>query len=182
MVGATELVMSPKTCRRVTKSPPRTRKKGSGSTAHQHQHTGLLAGLREEIDYRTRSCAIDGLRDFVRRLTDETGSPLAIRAFRMKSLGNYAINSSAAKLKPQGIFDVSLLPIVREPNLKFNLGLLTHRSRTLMGTQASARNLAPPSRCSTQCSPKTSGRLKQILASVARDACLSNPSQISPGK
>jgi membrane-associated protease RseP (regulator of RpoE activity) len=99
-------------------------KKGLLITALSTNTPAYVAGLREgdlilELDH----CAITSLRDFRRKIDQmKPGSPLAIRAFRNEVAQDYDITVGRETYNHQGIFAVSLLPIVRQPNLKFDPG------------------------------------------------------------
>jgi membrane-associated protease RseP (regulator of RpoE activity) len=106
------------------KSLNATQKRGLLITALSTNTPAYLAGLREgdlilELD-RTK---ITSLTDFRMKIDEmKPGSPLAVRAYRNEEARDYDVTVGRETYRHQGIFAVSLLPILDQPNLKFNPG------------------------------------------------------------
>jgi hypothetical protein len=104
------------------KSLPKTQNKGLLITALSTNTPAYLAGLREgdlilELDH----VRISSLADFRRKIDKkEPGASLAAQVFRGEDVRDYDVTMGRETYRRQGDFAVSLLPIVREPNLKFN--------------------------------------------------------------
>jgi Trypsin-like serine proteases, typically periplasmic, contain C-terminal PDZ domain len=81
-----------------------------------------LAGLREgdlilEVDHTK----ITSLPDFRKKIDGmPPGSPLTIRTYRNDEVKEYDLTLGRETYRHQGVFAISLLPILRQPNLKFD--------------------------------------------------------------
>jgi len=118
------LFMSDETVVAFPKSLPTNEKKGLLLTALSTNTPAYIAGLRDgDLILELEHSAITSLRDFRRRIDQmKPGSPLAIRAYHDEVAQDYDITVGRETYNHQGIFAMSLLPIVRQPNLKFNPG------------------------------------------------------------
>jgi len=150
------LFMSAETVVAFPKSLTTNEKKGFLITVLSTNTLVYLAGLCEgdlilELDH----CAITGLRDFRQKIDRmKPGSPLAIRAFRNEVAQDYDITVGRETYNHQGIFAVSLLPIVREPNFKFNPGFSLIALGLSWDTGKRAELGSPEQVFRRNCSPK----------------------------
>lgn len=138
------------------KSLTTNEKKGLLITALSTNTPAYLAGLREgdlilELDHS----GITSLKEFRRKIDQmKPGSPLAIRAFRNEAAGDYDITVGRETYNHQGIFAVSLLPIVRQPDLKFNPGFSLIALGLSWDTGKRAELGSPEQVFRRNCSPK----------------------------
>jgi hypothetical protein len=104
------------------KSLTTTHTKGLLITGLSTNTPAYLAGLREgdlilELDHEK----VTNVPDFRGKIDQmKPGSPLSVRAFRAEDARDYGVIVGRETYRHQGVFAISLLPILREPNLKFN--------------------------------------------------------------
>jgi membrane-associated protease RseP (regulator of RpoE activity) len=106
------------------KSLTTTEKKGLLITAVGTNTPAYFAGLREgdlilELDH----ARITSFADFRRKIDEmKPGASLAVRAFRNEDVQEFQVTIGQETYRNNGDVAVSFLPILAEPNLKFNPG------------------------------------------------------------
>jgi hypothetical protein len=115
-----------------------------------------IAGLREadlilELDHEK----ITSLAAFRKRVDHaKPGSTLALRAYRDGEVQDYDITVGRETYNNQGVFAIGLLPIVREPSLKFNPGFSLIALGLSWDTDKRAELGSPEQVFRRSCSPK----------------------------